>query len=391
MTFPQDPIAAVTHPNPYDYYAKLVAERPLYFDQSLGMWVASGAEAVTAALTSEHCRVRPATEPVPRALLGSPAAGIYRHLIRMNDGAGHCPFKQAASAALSSIDEGRVTELGGRWARILSEEIETFAFHLSIYVMGSLIGVPQNLLRHTALWMGDFARCLAPTSRMDPPDLIEKGKLAAGYLLELFQGLLDENATRPADGLLAGLAREAKRVGREDPEVIIANGIGFLFQPYDATAGLIGNTILALSNRLELRKRLESEPVLLRDVILEVLRYDPPVQNTRRFVVEEGIVAGQRMKAGDVILVVLAAANRDPAVNPDPDRFDIFRKSRKIFSFGVGAHACPGESLAITIAKAGVERLITSGVALASLVAEAPYRVSANARIPLLSMNARLR
>src|SRR5215510_3020948 len=99
MAFPQDPIAAVTHPNPYAYYAKLVNEKPLYFDHALGMWVASGAEAVTEALTSEYCRVRPATEPVPHALLGSPAARIYRHLIRMNDGAGHCPFKQAAVAA----------------------------------------------------------------------------------------------------------------------------------------------------------------------------------------------------------------------------------------------------------------------------------------------------
>src|SRR5262249_46970121 len=106
-----------------------------------------------------------------------------------------------------------------------------------------------------------------------------------------------------------------------------------------------------------------------------------------RFLVEDGMVAGQRMKAGDAILVVLAAANRDPLANPDPDRFDIFRKDRKTFTFGVGLHACPGESLAITIAKAGVEQLVTTGVALEPLVMPVTYRASANVRIPLLTGN----
>ena len=56
---PRDPVAAVTHPDPYPYYAELVAQRPLYRDESLGLWVASSAQAVTAVLTSDICRVRP--------------------------------------------------------------------------------------------------------------------------------------------------------------------------------------------------------------------------------------------------------------------------------------------------------------------------------------------
>src|SRR5689334_9405587 len=114
---PQNPIAAVTHANPYPYYAELVTQKPLYYDDGLGMWVASGAEAVKAVLTSEVCRVRPTSEPVPKALLGSPAADIFQHLVRMNDGERHCPFKRAVSSALNSIDVDQVGTLSRKYAQ----------------------------------------------------------------------------------------------------------------------------------------------------------------------------------------------------------------------------------------------------------------------------------
>jgi cytochrome P450 len=298
----------------------------------------------------------------------------------MNEGEGHCHFKQAVSATLGSIDAVQLTRQSGKWAQFLlekggSKRLSHFAFHLPVYVVGSLLGVPSDLLHQTALLMNDFARCVAPSSS---PEQIERGKTAAGQLLEMFRALLGRE-----DGLLSALAREAKRVGRDETGVIVANGIGFLSQGYEATAGLIGNTLLALASRPEIRGQVDADPELLRPMIQEVLRYDSPVQNTRRFLAEDGIVAGEKMKAGDAILVILAAANRDPSVNPDPERFDLFRNERRIFTFGVGAHACPGEALATTIAKAGVERLIASGLALGRLAGTITYRASANARIPI--------
>jgi cytochrome P450 len=380
MVFPQDPIAAVTHPDPYAYYASLVARKPLYYDEDLRLWVASSAAAVTAALTTDICRVRPVNEPVPKSLLGSPAAEIFRHLVRMIDGERHCPFKQAVSAALASIDAAQAAQQSVKWARYLLEELgaerlSRFAFHLPVYVVGSLLGVPAELLNQTALWTDDFARCVAPASSHDQ---IERGKMAASCLLEMFRDLPGRE-----ERLLGAIAREAKRAGREETDAIVANGIGFLSQSYEATAGLIGNTLLALASQPEIRDQIAADPDLLPSAIQEVLRYDSPVQNTRRFLVEDGIVAGVEMKAGDAILVILAAANRDPSANPNPERFDVFRKDRRVFTFGVGAHACPGEALTTTIAKAGVERLIASGVDLGRLAETMAYRASANTRIPI--------
>ncbi len=326
QTYPSDPIAAVTHPDPYPYYEHLVAEAPFERDERLGLWVAASAEAVTAVLTSPICRVRPTAEPVPKALLGSSAADIFRQLVRMTDGPRQQALKGNVMAELGSMDAAGPSR---EWAGRLPAEPTEIAFHFPAYVIGSLLGVDD--LPRLASLVDDFAPALAPGSL---PEQVERGREAAGHLLDLFRG---------------------------DDDGIAANRIGFLFQAYDSTAGLIGNTLLALA----------ANPATdLHQTLLNVLRYDPPIQNTRRFVVEDGVVAGRGLKEGDVVLVLLAAANRDPA--------------GKLFTFGAGPHACPGETLVITIAQAGIEALLRAGVNLKGLAENVTYRPSANCRIPCL-------
>jgi cytochrome P450 len=216
---------------------------------------------------------------------------------------------------------------------------------------------------------------------MTSPEHIERGKVAAEHLLDLFGGLLASAEAGPDGGLLTRLAGEASRA---DKDLSVANGIGLLFQANEATAGLIGNTLLILSTFPEMRAAVAADPSLIHPVVQEVLRYDSPIQNTRRFLARSGTVAGHEMKEGDGILVVLAAANRDPRANLNPDRFEIRRHDRRLFTFGVGAHACPGEALATTIAVAGVDQLLRAGVEPERFTATLTYRPSANARVPLL-------
>jgi cytochrome P450 len=311
---------------------------------------------------------------VPRAIAGSPAGEVFRHLVRMNDGDGHCPFKRAVGAALDSLGEPEAAAPSRHWAACLAGEAD-FAFRLPVYVTASLLGVPAESLAQTAEWTRDFVSGIAPGAGAAE---VADASSAAASLLELFGSLLGSS-----DGLLALLAREAERAGRTDPGVILANGIGFLSQGYEATAGLIGNTLLALAAHPDLYVWVQAGPGRVRDVVREVLRYDSPVQNTRRFLAQSTEVAGQEMQAGDAVLIVLAAANRDPAANPDPHRLDVARADRRTFSGGAGVHACPGQELAVTIAAAGVERLLLAGGDSAGWRRPARYRPSGNLRVPL--------
>jgi cytochrome P450 len=382
-----DPIAAATHVDPYPYYASLVAGGGLHRDERLKLWVASSATHVSATLTSERCRVRPPAEPVPAALLGSPAGDVFARLVRMNDGPPHDTVKPAVVTALDGLDTGGILDHARAAARRLVCELapagaparlRDFALRLPPYVVAGLLGVPDEDLQRTVDWTGDFAAGLAPGASADASVPARNG---AGRLRDLIRAGVAGHAGGES-GLLGVLVGAAERAG-VDSDTIAANAIGFLFQSYDATAALIANTLSALSTHPVSRAGTAGDLAALRAFVREVARWDAPVQNTRRFVAQDGMVAGQLMKEGDAILVLLAAANRDPAVNPEPDRFDVTRSAPAIFTFGMGPHACPGEALATAITAVGVHELLKAGVDPATLGPPAAYRRSPNVRMAL--------
>ena len=386
---PRDPIAAVTHPDPYPYYAQLVATRPFHRDDTLGLWVACSAAAVTDVLGNPACLVRPPAEPVPRPLLGTAAGSIFGRLVRMNEGERHAALKPAVSAVTSRID-APVREQAKRWAEHLVKTLEPardpasvdrFAFSLSAYVLAGMLGASPGGLADTAALVGDFARSIAPAATGEQ---LSRGSHAAGELIVRFEALLGARGGATPSTLLGDLDREVGRAGRADRDDVVANGIGFLSQAYEATAGLIGNTLVTLG-QLRPRGLHPAERGELAGIVREVVRYDPPVQNTRRFVARDTTIGGQPLKTGDVVLVVVAAANRDPLANPEPSRFDPARTSRQSFTFGVGPHACPGETIATAIAEAGVMALLASGVEPARLVTNVTYRPSGNTRVPIFN------
>ncbi len=350
---PTHVIDAVTHPNPYPFYAELVAQRPFYYDEALKAWVVSGAEGVTEILSHPACRVRPLDEPVPRGLVGSAAAGIFQHLARMNDGYKHLELKQAINARLARLEATRLMSLSQRWARErwqAGTSLNEYSFELPVYIMADCLGIPSDCLSETVRWVRQFALCLNPLST---PDQVGIGKMTAERLWEMLE---------PEQG-----------------GVWAANLIGLMFQAYEATAGLIGNTLLAIR---ELGSPILERPHLLPEFIQEVIRFNPSVQNTRRYLSQDVEIGGHAMRAGDTVVVVLAAANRDPQANPDPEQFQITRANRQYFTFGLGGHACPGARAASIITQAAIEQCIQTGVA--DNMHALGYHAYPNLRIPIL-------
>jgi len=381
MSLPHDPLQAVGHADPAPYYAQL-REAPLYRDATLGLWVASSAASVGAVLEHPACRVRPLAEPVPAALCGTPLGEWFGQLVRMNDGVVHQRLKPALLGTLSGPGPfaARLDALAADGvARWLAEgqrddptALDRLFRRLPVDSMGHLLGLPVEALTEQAEALGAMAAALAPGAAAEA---VARGSAAIVALQQHYATLLDQAAP---GSLLAGLQqRLAER------KAVLANAIGFVWQAYDATAALLGLGWARLAEQLHWRDWLAAEPSRWPGWIAEVARCDAPIQNTRRFVAADCVIAGQALAAGDAILLVLAAANRDPALNAEPDQFDPARITRRQFGFSHGPHACPGESLAVAIAVAGLRSLLAAGGAPSLPVA---FRPSPNVRLPLFSI-----
>lgn len=334
--------AVATQPDPYPFYATLIASRPVGRDEDTGLWVAADAAAVSSVLGSPACVVRPPAEPVPHAMVGTPAGDVFGRLVRMTDGATHARRKRALLAALGSLAVADVRALAAAETEQATDWPDV-QFGVPVRVLARLLGVAGESLAEIPGLVGEFVRCI-------PASAGAQDRAAAS-----------QAAVRLLD-LLA--SRDASDAGE------VANRVGLLTQTYEATAGLIGSTLLMLAR--------EPWPADLAAFVGEVARYDSPVQNTRRFARAELHLNGHVVPAGAEILVLLAAANRDPLANPDPHAFRVDRARSRLFSFGRAAHECPGRALATAI---------TAGIATA--VRETPghtgYRASPNLRIPLLA------
>lgn len=366
-----DPIIAATHADPYPYYAQLRAEGGLVFHQGLKLWVASSARAVAAVLAHPDCHVRPAHEPVPKAIAQGMAGKVFGQLMRMNEGERQrCP-RAAIEPGLTLIDGNDVNSLVS--ARLITpgaDGLYAAMFRGPVCVVATLLGFSPAQGRAISELTADFVACLSPLS--DQAQL-DAAHVAAEQLKGYFIELLADPNNRSA--LLAGIRQ--RFATSTDPETLIANLIGLFSQTYEATAGLIGNALLALSRNPQI------DPTQANDLIAEVQRFDPSVQNTRRFVAAPCEIDGVNLNPGDVILVLLASANRDPLLNDDPDTFLLERPNRRSFTFGAGRHQCPGQVLALSIARATLTQILTMKPALDRLTWH--YRASLNGRIPLFT------
>lgn len=369
-----DPITAATHADPYPFYASLRANGGLSFDPHLQLWIASSAAAVCAVLHHPDCHVRPAHEPVPKAIADGPAGRVFGHLMRMNEGARQrCP-RRAIAPKLQGIDPRQVEALvNARLRKNGAEGVHRAQFSGPVAVVAQWLGFNPTDSQWVSELTGDFVACLSPLSQ---PTQLQAAHRASEQLARLFQARIAAQDSPSLNDICQGFEDA-------DPDSRIANLIGLLSQTYEATAGLIGNALLALIRDHDLRQALRDDPAQVGPLLAEIQRFDPAVQNTRRFVAAPCEILGTALNRGEAVLVLLASANRDPQLNPQPDVLLLDRPNRRSFGFGSGRHECPGQNLAMDIARATLVALLENEPRLDRLAWR--YRPSVNGRIALFS------
>ncbi|TMK16454.1 MAG: cytochrome P450 [Actinobacteria bacterium] len=205
--------------------------------------------------------------------------------------------------------------------------IADLSYPLPVIVIAEMLGIP-------------------PEDRVLPPDMIDVVERSADAFTEYFERLIADRRARPGDDLLSALVAAEQAGDRLSPEELVSTCILILVAGHETTMNLIGNGMLALLRHPDELARLRADVSLVPSAVEELLRYDGTVQMTGRTAKEDVTVGGRRIEAGEISILLIGSANRDPERFADPERVDVTRKDIKHLAFGAGAHYCLGAPLA---------------------------------------------
>jgi cytochrome P450 len=173
-----------------------------------------------------------------------------------------------------------------------------------------------------------------------------------------FRAEIQKRREQPSDDLIGKMVSAEEEGDQLSEREIVSMGNLLLVAGNVTTSDLIGNGVKALLENPDQLAKLRANPDLLPNAIEEMLRYDPPVTQSGRFAPRDIEIGDVQIKRGESMTTVLAAANRDPAIYPEPDKFDIERDDTHHQAFGGGAHLCLGAHLARLEAREAIGALI---------------------------------
>jgi cytochrome P450 len=242
--------------------------------------------------------------------------------------------------------------------------IGDLAYPLPVAVICRLLGVPledEPMFSHASALL---AEALDPFVAITgaPSGKFEERMQAIRWLRGYFHELIERRRSHPGDDLLSGLIAVEESGDQLTEEEIVSTCNLLLIAGHETTVNLIANAILALLRHPEQWAALGADAGRASAVVEETLRYDPPVQLAARNALEDMVIGDTTMTKGDTMLVLLAAAQRDPAEYDRPDTFDPDRGTLRHLGFGRGAHYCLGAPLA----------RVEAGVALSAVTARFP-------------------
>lgn len=224
--------------------------------------------------------------------------------------------------------------------------ITDLAFPLPFAVISEMLGMPEGDRAQLRDWSHTLTQVLDPILAETNLDAILE---ASDRMTEVVTAAIEWKRGRPDDDDLFNALLRAEDDGDVLSDRELIDNVTLLYLAgHETTVNLIGNGINALLRNPAELSRLQDDPTLDANAVEELLRYDSPVQFSRRIALEPMVIGGQAIEPGELLMTGLGAANRDPdKFGPDADALDLGRgTAREHVSFGSGVHHCLGAALA---------------------------------------------
>lgn len=345
-----NPLDPAYRDDPYPFLRHLREVEPVH-ETPLGVWRLTRYADVVRLLRETPCGVRTTDGLLPG--IDESEVGRQRLFMLQQDPPTHTRLRRLVSRAFTPRAVERMRD---EIRRIVDEcldrvqgkgamdVIADLALPVPSTVICEMLGVPVGDRERFTVWTAEATHGLA--AAIAPPEIVARARAAGEALSAYFSELIEERRSNLSDDLLSNLIRAEEEGDRLSPGELISQAIGLLIAGFETTIGLIGNGVRALLLHPDQLAKLRSKPELIGSAVDECLRFDGPITLTARILHADAEFGGKTIPKNASVWAMLAAANRDPEVFPDPDRFDVERSENHHVAFGGGAHFCLGSHLA---------------------------------------------
>jgi cytochrome P450 len=352
-----DITAASFKADPFPFYAHLRSAAPVFpimLRRSGRSWLVTRYDDVLAVLRDDRRFVKDRNLAVPPGQVGRrPGLGrvfepLQRNLLSL-EGGDHRRLRALVQKAFtpSMVEQmrGQVQVVADRALdRVQSagrmDLVAEFALSVPLTMIGRILGVPERDQQRFSRWTRAFVS--GGGSRfpiLQVPSMLR--------FVRYLRKLIVARRAQPGDDLISGLVLAQEADDRLTDDEVLAMVFLLLSAGHETTVNLIGSGALALLEHPDQFQRLRAQPELITSAVEELVRFVAPVETaTQRYAIEDTEVASTHIPRGELVLAVIASANRDPAVFDDPDVLDISRTNNKHLGFGQGVHYCLGAPLA---------------------------------------------
>ena len=339
------PLLVQFREDPYPLYRYLHAAAPVQWSDVLDAWTLARYADVIESLTDPRFSADRAPEvdkgySIARSMLVSDPPDHTRLRALVQKAFTPRMVEQLRPRIGSIVREliERIATRGGQF-----DVISDLAYPLPVVVIAELLGVPPEDRETFRDWSAALAASLDP---LVSQELAQRAAEAREALHRYLRGIIAERRRAPRADLISALvAVEERGEILSEPELVVMCTL-LLIAGHETTVNLIGNGMLALIQHPEQYAQLREAPALIGTAVEELLRFDSPVQLTGRIASEPLEIGGQLIEAGQWVLPLLGAANRDPQQFAQPERLDLTRNPNPHLGFGRGIHFCLGAPLA---------------------------------------------
>ncbi|MCV9930321.1 cytochrome P450 [Flavobacterium sp. LS1R49] len=368
--------------NPYSIYKTMLDEHAIYWDETNKIWAIYSHEYCTEILNSTNVHI-PIINRDNEQKLNEYSLKIINHLLRLSNGIQHEITKEIAMLLFSnmkSIDNNQIIAelINNGLVENKIDWVNSLCKKLPVLVILKSFGFKQNDCDFFLEKIELLVKIMLPNKTTEQVQSINK------ITEDIYLIIEDHLTSLPFYLPLLNKVCESYKISLNEAKTIfISNLIGLFIQSYDAGRGILSNSLLQLLAPENIIAKKNANKIQIQKSVIETLRFDPPIHNTRRVAISDIRLREIVIKKNDPILLVLAAANRDPEKFNNPMKFDIERNNNnENLTFGTGGHMCLAKHFSIHQATEALWYLLENYPRVKILENNTQYEPMINARLP---------